>query len=307
MKEKQFLFLFLFGIKMEFDLKKISMKKIFIGLMFLAGIISFAQEAGKAGELLKNEASATEMKAQRNFNDQNRISDLSRSGNTSAQKNRTKNQGYQWNRNYGYAEVFLRIPEQGFFTVEIGDQMMANSAGKYRFFDLQSGRMPVSIYENGFLMYRTTLMLRNNSRMVLDFFTNEGLYLLDSYPIQGQYGFNDWNDVWNNPYGNQAGNWNNSGNVMDNTTFRQFFDMLQKNAKFDDSKVAMINQQMNTSMFTAAQIRDLIKFISFDKNKLSLAKSMYKRCADKNRYFLVYDAFDFENSRKELMEYISKS
>ncbi|MFP7655105.1 DUF4476 domain-containing protein [Chryseobacterium proteolyticum] len=47
--------------------------------------------------------------------------------------------------------------------------------------------------------------------------------------------------------------------------------------------------------------------MSFDKNKLALAKSMYRKCADKNRYFMVYDAFDFESSKRELMEYIANS
>ncbi|NIF04897.1 DUF4476 domain-containing protein [Chryseobacterium sp. Tr-659] len=282
------------------------MKKIFMSSMLLIGISLFGQEAGKAGELLKNEASTTEMRAPNSVNGRNKIFDQAKSGNNIPQGNRSKNPNYQWNRNYGYAEVFLRIPEQGFFTVEVGDQMIANGSGKYRFFDLQSGRMPVSIYENGFLIYRTTLMLRNNNRVVLDFFTNEGLYLLDSYPVQNQYGFNDWNDIWNNPYGNQPGDWYNAGNVMDNNTFRQFFEMMKRNERFDDGKIALINQQMRSTMFTSQQIRDLVKSISFDNNKLALAKSMYRNCADKNKYFMVYDAFDFESSKRELMEYISK-
>lgn len=286
---------------MEIDFEKLNMKKIFIGLTLLMGVSSFAQEAGKVGELLRNEASTTEMQAPKTD-----LKNKTFDRNSGNQNGRMKTPNYQWNRNYGYAEVFLRIPEQGFFTVEVGDQMIANGSGKYRFFDLQSGRMPISIYENGFLIYRTSLMLRNNSRMVLDFFTNQGLYLLDSYPVQGQYGFNDWNDIWNNPYGNQSGNWNNPGNVMDNSTFRQFFEMLQRNEKFDDGKLAMINQQMRNSMFTAVQIRDLVKSLSFDKNKLSLAKSMYLNCVDKNKYFVVYDAFDFENSKRELRDYISR-
>ncbi|MGE8512277.1 MAG: DUF4476 domain-containing protein [Chryseobacterium culicis] len=282
------------------------MKKIFISGMLLAGMSSFAQEAGKAGELLKNEASATEMRSPKILNERNKTPDGMRPGNnTIPQRNRNNNPNYQWNRNYGYAEVFLRIPEQGFFTVEVGDQMMTNGSGKYRFFDLSSGRMPISIYESGFLVYRTTLMLRNNNRVVLDFFTNEGLFLLDSYPVQNQYGFNDWNDIWNNPYGNQSDDWYNQGNVMDNNSFRQFFDMMMRNEKFDDGKVAMINQQMRTSMFTSAQIRDLVKALSFDNKKLALAKSMYRNCADKERYFMVYDAFDFESSKRELMDYIS--
>lgn len=282
------------------------MKKIFISWMLLAGISSFAQEAGKAGELLRNEASTKEMKAPKSFNERNKAFDPSRSGNNNIpQGNRNTRPNYQWKRNYGYAEVFLRIPEQGFFTIEVGDQMMANGSGKYRFFDLSSGRMPISIYENGFLIYRTTLMLRNNSRIVLDFFTNEGLYLLDSYPVQGQYGFNDWNDVWNNPYGNQPGDGYNQGNVMDDNSFRQFYDMMMRNESFDDGKITMINQQMRTTMFTSVQIRDLVKAISFDNKKLALAKSMYRNCVDKNRYFMVYDAFDFESSKRELMDYIS--
>ncbi|KMQ64897.1 hypothetical protein ACM46_11850 [Chryseobacterium angstadtii] len=284
------------------------MKKIFISLVFFAAIHSFAQEAGKAGELLKNEASVTEMQSSGNSKTNARIFDQSKYRNQQNQNNRSGNSNYQWNRNYGYAEVFLRIPEQGYFTVEVGDQAISNGSGKYRFFDLQSGRVPISIYENGFLMYRTTLMIRNNNRMVLDFFTNEGLYLLDMYPVKSQtYGFNDWNDVWNNPYGNHPENGFYDDNVMDNNTFRQFFEMLQKKEKFDDGKLALINQQMRTTLFTSAQIRDLVKYMSFDKNKLTLAKSMYRKCVDKNKFFLVYDAFDFENSKRELMDFVARS
>lgn len=279
------------------------MKKIFTGLVLFTAIYSFAQEAGKAGELLKNEASTSEMKSSGNAK-----TNQSKYRNTESQSTGSKSSNYQWHRNYGYAEVFLRIPEQGFFTVEVDDQAISNGSGKYRFFDLQSGRIPISIYENGFLIYRTTLMLRNNSRMVLDFFTNEGLYLLDTYPVKSQsYGFNDWDDVWNNPYGNQSGNWHNPGNVMDETTFGKFFEMLERNEKFDDGKMAMINQQMRSSLFTSYQIKSLVKSLSFDRNKLNLAKSMYRKCADKNKYFLVYDAFDYESSKRELMEFITKS
>lgn len=294
---------------MEIDLINLVMKNIFIGLMLFAGIYSFAQEAGKAGELLRNEASTTEMQSTKTRGFDNRNSNSNNSGfrNPNNQNNKGRNPNYQWNQNYGYSEVFLRIPEMGYSTVELGDQMISNNSGKYRFFDLQSGRVPISIYDNGFLIYRTTLQLRNNNRLVLDFFTNNGLYLLDSYPVQSQsYGFNDWNDVWNDLYGNnQSGNWNNSGNVMDNNTFRQFFAMFQKE-RFDDGKIALVNQQMRSSQFTSEQIRDLVKSISFDKNKLMLAKSMYSKCVDKNKYFLVSDAFDYESSKRELREFIAK-
>ncbi|MGE6396076.1 DUF4476 domain-containing protein [Chryseobacterium scophthalmum] len=191
--------------------------------------------------------------------------------------------------------------------MELADQSISNNSGKYRFFDLPSGRIPISIYENGFLMYRTTLNVRNNSRLVLDFFTNEGLYLLDSYPLQnGYYGFNNWNDIWNNPYGNSGNIGNiNYPNVMDNQTFQQFFSKMKEDAWFDDKKIIFINQQGRHAMFTSGQISILVKDLSFDKNKIALAKSLFSKCVDKQKYFVVGDALDFESSRRDLMDFVS--
>ncbi|MCD0455302.1 DUF4476 domain-containing protein [Chryseobacterium sp. LC2016-27] len=289
------------------------MKKIFTVCTILSGLLFFAQEAGKAGELLKNEVSKREIGTTSNKrqDSQNKNSD-NPSGyrNSNSQNNtnrRPSNPNYQWNNNYGYAEVFLRIPEQGNFSVELADQLISNNSGKYRFFDLPSGRIPISIYENGYLMYRTTLNVRNNSRLVLDFFTNEGLYLLDSYPLQnGYYGFNNWNDIWNDPYGNSGNIGNiNYPNVMDDQTFQQFFSTMKKDAWFDDKKIIFINQQGRHAMFTSDQISILVKDLSFDKNKIALAKSLFSKCVDKQKYFVVGDALDFESSRRDLRDFVS--
>lgn len=285
------------------------MKNLLLSAMFLITVNLLAQEAGKAGELLTNEASKTEIGSVNT-----KRLDIKKNNNNSDFRNqdnngfRTNNPQYQWNREYGYSEVFLRIPEQGFFSVEIGDQFISNNSGKFRFFDLPAGRVPVSIYESGYLLYRTTLNVRNNSRLVLDFFTNKGLFLLDSYPVQSQsYGFDSWNDVWNNPYGNGGYDGNlNYPNVMDNQTFQQFMDTMKNRARFDDKKMEFINQQGRHAMFTSEQISILVKELSFDKNKLALAKSLFPKCVDKQKYFIVGESLDFESSRRELMDYISK-
>ncbi|AYN02153.1 DUF4476 domain-containing protein [Chryseobacterium sp. 3008163] len=263
---------------------------------------------------MKNEVSKNEIKSSNTKRQDSRDNNSSNSTgfrNPNNQNNSNRkpiNPNYQWNQNYGYAEVFVRIPEQGYFSVELADQMISNNSGKYRFFDLQSGRMPISIYDNGYLIYRTTLNVRNNSRLVLDFFTNKGLYLLDSYPLQnGYYGFENWNDLWNNPYGNSGNNGNgNNPNVMDGQTFQQFISAMKKDAWFDDKKIAFINQQGRHAMFTSEQISILVKDLSFDKNRVILAKSLFSKCVDKQKYFIVGDAFDFESNRRDLMDFISK-
>ena len=293
------------------------MKKYFTTCVFLFSIAIFSQEAGKAGELLKNEAGKSEMQTQKkesstkkqNTNNSGFRNPQNQNPNDSYQNNSNRNPDYRWNQNFGYSEVFLRIPEQGYFTVEVGDQMMSNASGKYRFFELPSGRIPISIYENGYLLFRTTIQIQNNSRMVLDFFTNYGLYLLDTYPVRNQnYGINDWNDIWNNPYGNQGqqpGNNNYYGNVMNDGAFVQFLNILKRNANFDEDKMNLVTQQSRNSSFTSEQVRVLLKALSFDKNRLTLAKSLYSKCVDKNNYFVVYDVFDFDANKKELMKYIS--
>ncbi|WP_165589275.1 DUF4476 domain-containing protein [Chryseobacterium aquaticum] len=50
----------------------------------------------------------------------------------------------------------------------------------------------------------------------------------------------------------------------------------------------------------------MVKDLSFDKNKLILAKSLFSKCVDKQRYYVVSEALDFEKSRRELMDFISK-
>lgn len=287
---------------------QISMKNILMSVMLLAAVNSFAQEAGKAGELLKNEASSTDMESVgiRKSGSKNNTFGNPQSGNPNSGNSRIKNPNYQWNQNDGYSEVFLRIPEQGYFTVKLGDQSISNASGKYRFFDLPSGRIPISIYSNGYLMYRTTLNVRNNNRLVLDFFTFEGLYLLDSYPVHNQsYGFNSWNDVWNTPYGNQGNSGNYTG-AIDDQTFRQFLETVRKNATFDDNRLAMIQQQARNTSFTARQITELVRAMSFDKNKIAIAKLLYGKCVNKEKYFLVYDAFEFESSKREVMDFVSR-
>lgn len=294
------------------------MKRIFTISALAFSMSFFAQEAGKKGEILKNEAQKTEMqtrkkeaigsrtrktsKARTNANnsviDNSNYRNQSR-GNQTAQKTKKT---YQWNYNYGYSEVFLRIPERGYFTVEVGDQMMSNASGKFRFFDLSSGRIPVSIYENGFLVYRSQLNMKNNSRMVLDFFTDYGLYLLETVAVQ-TYGFNEWDDVWNNPYGN-SGNYGYYGNVMDNRTFSLFVESLE-DISFDKERLNFINSQAKSTNFTSAQIKAILDEFTFDDQRLSAAKILYSKCVDINNYFIVYETFSFDRYKTDLMKYIA--
>ncbi len=279
------------------------MKKLAFFSVFLSQFI-FAQQAGKMGILLKNEANPSEINVQR----MEWIDNSKELKPIDLQKNRNTNINYQWNINFGYSEVFLRIPEMGFFTVELADQQISNSTGKFRFFDISSGRLPLSIYANGYLIYRTTIYIKNNSRTVLDFFTQYGLYELASYPIDNQwYGANNWNDIWNNPYQNRGFSQNEiiiHANIMSDSSFSHFMSNFRESCIFDKDKVTFIEQQMKTTAFTAQQIKELVSSFDFDNKKLEMAKKLYPICVDKNNFYVVYQIFNFPNYKKQLMEFV---
>ncbi len=56
---------------------------------------------------------------------------------------------------------------------------------------------------------------------------------------------------------------------------------------------------------SAAQVKDIMDLFTFEGSKLDYAKYAYEFCWEKNNYYMVNDAFEFESSISELDEYIS--
>lgn len=302
--------------------------------VFFISTISLAQEAGKKGKLMPNEISTNKNTRGRNKNNPQ----TSRGG---------MNPNYNWNYNYnmGYSEIFLRIPQNGFYTVRIDDQTIANDNGRYRFFDLNTGSHTMTITMGRNLIYRTRLSTPNNTRMVLDFFMYEGLYLLDTIPL-GYSGMNNnnygniwnsyWNDIYNNSnngnnygwnpnvnygnngnngnYGNNGNNGNNgniwNGNNGNNGNYVNTFDFEQfykvvQNQAFNSSKIEIIKGQNNNAKWRSDEIKRLLQLFAFDNDKLDVAKLCYANCIDKQNYFNLYTSFAFEKSITELNRFVN--
>jgi hypothetical protein len=264
-----------------------------------------AQEAGKKGKLIPNEVKPV-LKGTSNKNNQN-------------PRNRGQ-QVYNWNYNYnrGYSEVFLRIPENGYFTVTIDDQTISNGNGRFRFFDLNSGNHTLSISTGRNLIFRTKFSTFNNTRMILDFFIFEGLYLLhtDQLSHQGminnQYG-NIWNNFWNgyytspldnygwdpnygqNPYGNNNQNWNNNQNNNWNNN--------QNNNNQNNNNQNWNNNQ-NQNNFNYQNFEEFYKVVksqTFEDTKIEIITSQSRntrwRTDDIKRLLLL---LNFENNKLEV-------
>lgn len=77
-----------------------------------------------------------------------------------------------------------------------------------------------------------------------------------------------------------------------------------KSKSFEDSRLTIAKQIINSNCLTSAQVRGLLDLFTFEDTKLDFAKYAYTRTYDLNNYYKVNDAFEFESSIDELDAYI---
>lgn len=132
-------------------------------------------------------------------------------------------------------------------------------------------------------------------------YNNNGSYNSNNggYNNQGSYNQN------NNGYNNQQNYGNNGGcrNAMNSTDFSDAIETIQ-GSNFDDTRLSSAKEIIATNCMSTNQILSLVKLLTFEQNKLELAKYAYGYCVERNNYFKVVNAFTFESSKEELNDYI---
>nr|WP_322624278.1 DUF4476 domain-containing protein [uncultured Flavobacterium sp.] len=123
-------------------------------------------------------------------------------------------------------------------------------------------------------------------------------------------GYNNGNNN-NGGYNNNNGNYNNGNNnntggcrnAMSSTDFNDALETIRNN-KFDDTRMSSAKEIIATNCLSTSQILTVVKLLSYEDNKLELAKYAYNYCVERNNYFKVVNAFTYESSKTELNEYI---
>lgn len=91
--------------------------------------------------------------------------------------------------------------------------------------------------------------------------------------------------------------------MMNPDVFNQL-KLMVSNEPFDNNKLKIAKQAISANGVSSAQVRELIGFITFESNKLELAKFAYGKVFDKENYFMVNDGFTFSSSVNALADYI---
>lgn len=194
-----------------------------------------------------------------------------------------------------FAEVLIQTPEKSNYKIKIGNYSIENDIGIFYFFGLNSGQQKLSIYKNNELIHNSLINIENNHRLIFNFCHNKGLLLLEESPIQS-------NIIHELPLNEK---YFHKKKVMNNYEFNQFLSYF-KRQEFGKEKLQAFKNQSISTAFTTHQIIQLMKLITFDNDKLPLAKLAFKDCIDPENYYLVIETLDFASSKKELNNFINK-
>jgi len=75
---------------------------------------------------------------------------------------------------------------------------------------------------------------------------------------------------------------------------------------FDSSKLNLAKQASSSNILTSSQVFEIMMLFSFESSKLEFAKHAFHNVYDKNRYYLVNNAFTFSSSISSLNRYIAQ-
>ena len=92
-------------------------------------------------------------------------------------------------------------------------------------------------------------------------------------------------------------------NPMNDGEFSSVLGSISRN-DFENTKLSMAKQIIGSRCVTSAQVRSVMQVFEFENSRLEFAKFAYRNTYDIDNYFMVNDAFEFENSKTDLMKSI---
>lgn len=97
--------------------------------------------------------------------------------------------------------------------------------------------------------------------------------------------------------------YNRYDRVMSDQLFQSFFNNV-KNEPFEKDRIALINAALANVDFTTDQCVQLVKFYTFDNERMKIMKMMYPRIVDKEAFFMVINLLTFSSNKDKMNEFV---
>lgn len=184
--------------------------------------------------------------------------------------------------------------------------------------DLRPGRHAVrieSVGRRGYpQVYNGSIRIRPNHHSEFAVYNNRGLglsiNLTRETPIRGGYGGGHGGPVYEPPMscGHSAGHCTcgtPAAVILSGPALGNLRAAMNRQC-FDDDKIRLARRALDgPTLILAADLRGLMHMFSFDRHRLELAKFAYSRVADPENFFVVYSAFAFNSSQRELDRWLA--
>ena len=105
--------------------------------------------------------------------------------------------------------------------------------------------------------------------------------------------------------GGHRPDYNRYDRVMNDQLFKKFFDSV-KNEPFEKDRMGLITTALANSDFTSEQCLQLVKFYTFDNERLKIMKMMYPNIVDKEAFFTVIGTLTFSSNKTKMNDFIKE-
>ncbi|MFT7588278.1 MAG: hypothetical protein ACI959_000485 [Limisphaerales bacterium] len=114
----------------------------------------------------------------------------------------------------------------------------------------------------------------------------------------------NWNGGGTDAYGHYSG-YSAEPTLLPihNSDFNRLIRTLE-GQRFDNARVSIAVKAFEINAFSSNQVRRILNTISFENNRLDVAKASYASVIDPQNFHLVTDAFRFQSSINRLYDYI---
>ncbi|GAA4464701.1 hypothetical protein GCM10023189_44350 [Nibrella saemangeumensis] len=221
---------------------------------------------------------------------------------------------------FAQSELFLRIADNGRYTVQLEDQSITVTNGRFRFFDLPAGRARLTIALNNRQVFQQIVDFRNNSRIVAEFEPRAGFRIINTVPLTANTSAAyDWDSNFRRgPFreGPYAGGRGGSGQYEDGRDAYgraplgiapqelERIRLTMSRKSFDEEKFEFLRNVLPDRPVTATQMAELLRQFSFDRYRLEAAKTGWEIVTDRQNYYVVFDTFSSNSSVRDLKRHI---
>ena len=108
-----------------------------------------------------------------------------------------------------------------------------------------------------------------------------------------------------NGQGGHRPDYNRYDRVMNDQLFKKFFDSV-KNEPFEKDRMGLITTALANSDFTSEQCLQLVKFYTFNNERLKIMKMMYPNIVDKEAFFTVIGTLTFSSNKTKMNDFIKE-